>query len=108
MVGFPGSSGGSTGVSRRRKLFWFAHASNSVPSTVKCSSDTRPAAWASTRTSRKNASAMSPLEEAIAILGKGRRIPHGIVQAQADEPAKQQVVLELLDQQPLAPHRVEP
>ena len=30
-----------------------------------------------------------------------------LVQAQADEPAKQQVVLELLDQQPLAPHRIQ-
>ncbi len=48
------------------------------------------------------------VEEAIAVLGKGRRVPHGIVHAQPHEPTKQQVVLELFDQQPLAPHRVEP
>ena len=60
-VGFPGSSGGSLGAaSRLRKLFRLAHASNWVPSTVKCSSESRPAARAWARTASKNAAATSP------------------------------------------------
>ena len=47
--------------SRGRKLFWLAAASNKVPSTVKCSFDSRPASSAIASTSRKNAVAMSPV-----------------------------------------------
>ena len=42
MLGLPGSSGGALGWSFGWKLFWLAHASLSVPSTVKCSSDKSP------------------------------------------------------------------
>ena len=60
-VGCPGSSGGPLGsVSRHRKLFRLAQASNWVPSTVKCSSESRPAARAWARTASKNAAATSP------------------------------------------------
>jgi len=54
------SSEGGSVRSLGRKLLWLAHASSNVPSTVKCSSESKPAARASARTSRKNACAMSP------------------------------------------------
>ncbi len=47
------------------------------------------------------------IEQPVAILGERRRVPDPIVHRQADEPAKQQVVIELLHQQPLAADRVE-
>ena len=60
-VGFPGSSGGALGAaSRHRKLFRLAQASNCVPSTVKCSSESRPAARAWAWTASKKAAAPSP------------------------------------------------
>ena len=43
------------------KLLRLAHASSSVPSTVKCSSDSRPASRAWPDTASKNAPAMSPV-----------------------------------------------
>ena len=60
-VGLPGSSGGSlSAASTHRKLFRLAHASNCVPSTVKCSSESSPAARAWVWTASKNAAAISP------------------------------------------------
>ena len=47
------------------------------------------------------------LQQPRAILGERRRHPEVGVHRQADEPAKQQVVLELLDQHPLAADRVQ-
>ena len=59
--GIPGSSGGALGAaSRHRKLFRLAQASNCVPSTVKCSSESRPAARAWAWTASKKAAATSP------------------------------------------------
>lgn len=46
-------------------------------------------------------------EQPLPILGKGRRRPHGVVHRQAHKPAEQQVIFQLLDQQALAPHRIE-
>jgi hypothetical protein len=46
-------------------------------------------------------------QQPIAVLGKGRRIPHRIVDAQADEPAKQKVELDPLHQLPLRTDRIE-
>ena len=40
-------------------------------------------------------------QKAVAVLGKHRVVPHRIVHAQADKPTKQQVIVDLLDQQPL-------
>jgi hypothetical protein len=41
----------------------------------------------------QDVAALQPL----AVLGEGRGIPHRIVRRQSDEPAQQQVVVELLD-----------
>jgi ribonuclease BN (tRNA processing enzyme) len=57
-VGLSGSSGGGAGPSSmRRKLLRLAQASSKVPSTVKCSSESSPAAraWASRRKPRRSA-----------------------------------------------------
>ena len=42
----------------------------------------------------------------IAVLGEHRMVPHCIVHTQAHEPAKQEVVVNLLDQQSLRANRV--
>jgi hypothetical protein len=47
------------------------------------------------------------LEQPVTILGERGRVPHGIVHAQAHEPAKQQVVLELFHQQAFAANRIQ-
>ena len=47
------------------------------------------------------------VQQPIPILRERRRRPHRVVHAQPDEPAKQQVVIELLHQLPLAANRVE-
>jgi hypothetical protein len=44
-------------------------------------------------------------QQAIAVLRDHRMVPHRIVHAETHEPAEQQVVIDLLDQLPLAPHR---
>jgi len=41
------------------------------------------------------------VEQPVAVLAEGRVIPHRLVHRQADEPAKQQVEIDLLDQLPL-------
>ena len=46
-------------------------------------------------------------EQAIAILREHGGDPHGVIDAEADEPAEQQIVVELLHELALAPHRVE-
>ena len=84
-----------------------AHASISVPSTVKCSSDNSPAARACSNTAWKKLSAISPSSKPIAILREHRHVPDSIVHLEPHEPTEQQVVLELLHQHPLAANRVE-
>jgi hypothetical protein len=46
-------------------------------------------------------------QQPVAVLRKHRMVPHRVVHAQAHKPAEQQVVVDLLDQQPLRAHRVE-
>jgi hypothetical protein len=46
-------------------------------------------------------------EPPVAVLGEHGDVPHRIVDAEADEPAEQQIVVELLHQLPLGPHRIE-
>ena len=41
-------------------------------------------------------------QKPVPIFGEHRRHPHRLVHAQANEPSKQQVVLQLLDQHPFA------
>jgi hypothetical protein len=47
------------------------------------------------------------VEQPIAVLGKRGGRPHGVVHAEPHEPAKQQVVVQLLPQLPLTPDRVQ-
>jgi hypothetical protein len=47
------------------------------------------------------------LQEPLAVLGEHRHVPDRHIHRQSDEPAKQQIVVELLHQLPLGAHRVE-
>src|SRR5512133_1752423 len=78
-----------------------AHAWISVPSTEKCSSDSRPSMRASSRMAPKNLLAISPPNSRSRFLVKHRHVPHRIVDAETDEPAEQQTVVQLLHQLPL-------
>lgn len=46
-------------------------------------------------------------QQPVAVLGEHRCDPHRVVDAQCNEPAEQQVIIHLLHQLPLGPHRVE-
>src|SRR5947209_19631952 len=46
-------------------------------------------------------------QQTLAILGEDGHVPDPIVEVEPDKPAKQEVVVELLHQQPLAAHRVQ-
>ena len=81
-------------ASTHRKLFRLAQASNCVPSTVQCSSESSPAARAWAWTASKNAAATSP-DSSRSILGKRRGMPDRVIHIQPDEPPEQQVVVEL-------------
>ena len=108
MLGLPGSSGGGCGraVAFRLKLFCPAQASISVPSTVKCSSDSSCAPGPAPDLIEEGVRHI-PCKQALAVLAEGRGIPDRVSMFKPDEPAKQQVVVELLHQQPLAADRVE-
>ena len=47
------------------------------------------------------------LQQPVAVLGEGGGVPHRILDAQPDEPAEQQVVVDPLDQLPLRADRIE-
>jgi len=47
------------------------------------------------------------LDEPVAVLAEHRVVPHAVLDGQAHEPAEQQVVLNLLDELPLAAYAVE-
>jgi hypothetical protein len=47
------------------------------------------------------------LEQPVAILREGDRVPNRVIHLEPDEPPEQQVVLQLLNQQGLAAHRVQ-
>ena len=59
------------------------------------------------RRAGRSCRAMSCVQQPVAILREHRRRPDRLVHRQADEPAEQKVVVELLHQQPLAANRVE-
>jgi hypothetical protein len=71
------------------KLFIEAQASISVPST-----------------GGEKLRRYGPVKQAVAVLGKHRRVPNSIVDAQSHEPAKQQVSVEPLHQLPLGAHGI--
>ena len=47
------------------------------------------------------------LQQPVAVLGEYCGHPHRLIHVHAHEPAKQQIVVQLLHQQPLAPNRIE-
>ena len=73
----------------------------------RAGSRSRGAARLSDRVFSKKAPSDLLIEQPVAILGEYRGRPHRFVHRQPDEPAEQQVVIELLHQQPLAANRVE-
>ena len=81
-----------------------AQASSNVPSTVKCSSETKSSALATSSTQedqRRHVCGQQP----VPILAEDRRIPDRVIHVQADKPPEQQVVLQLLHQHPRAVNR---
>ena len=47
------------------------------------------------------------LQQPVAVLGEGCGIPHRVLDAEADKPAKQQIIVDPLDQLPLRADRLE-
>src|SRR5947199_2449572 len=47
------------------------------------------------------------VEPSVAVLAENRMVPYRSIDLQADEPAEQQIVVELFHEQSLPPHRVE-
>src|SRR4051812_6740702 len=79
----------------------------SVPSTEKCSRLTKPAAFACPTFRTKELPGHVVRDETIAILREHRRIEARLLHVHVEEPTKQKVVVALLAELPLAPHRVE-
>ena len=88
----------------RRKLFCYAQASISVPSTVKCSSESSRLRRACSTIIVKNSSATAPSSSRSRFFVNTVGCHTGSFAREADEPAEQQVVLQLLHQHPLAAH----
>ena len=47
------------------------------------------------------------LNQTLAVLGKYRHIPHRVVDVESHKPAEKKVVVQLLHQLPLRPHRIQ-
>ena len=90
-----------------RKLFIEAQASNSVPSTEKCSHDSSGLTSGAASTAWPELPRDVALQQPVAVLGEHRHVPDRRIHRQADEPAKQHVVGDLLHQLAFRPHRVE-
>ena len=99
--------GGSPLPSFGWKLFIEAQASISVPSTEKCSAESSGLTCGSTRIAGRNATGDIACQQPLAVLGEHRHVPHRRVHRQADEPAEQHVVGQLLHQLPLGADAVE-
>src|SRR4029077_8949323 len=84
-----------------------AHASISVPSTEKWSSDSSVLTRSWFSTAAMNLLAMSPAIRRSRFLVNTVTSHHHGIQRQPDKPPKQQIVAELLHQLPLRTHRVE-
>jgi hypothetical protein len=89
------------------KLFIDAQASISVPATEKWSVLSNRFTRECARTPLNSLAAMSPSKRPVAVLGKCRMIPRRIVDADPDEPAKQQIELQPLHQLSLRADRIE-
>jgi len=57
--------------------------------------------------SARNFRAMSALEQPIAVLREHRRHPYRLVHAEPDEPTIEKVIIELLNELPFRPDRIE-
>src|SRR5512146_3387065 len=97
--------GGAPEPSFARKLFRLAHAWISVPSTEKCSSESNPAMRASSSTAAKNLLAISPPNSRSRFLVN--TLTSHTFSSMPDEPAEQQIVIELFHQLPLRADGVE-
>ena len=97
-------SGGSFFSWKLRRL---AHASISVPSTVKCSSDSSCCCFGLRQHLIEKQFRDLPVQQSVPVLGEHRRVPHRLIHAQSHKPAEQQVVLQPLHQLPLAAHAVQ-
>ena len=84
-----------------------AQASISVPSTEKCSLDSSLRTCGRFSTAGHELARDIAVEQPVPVLAEHRRIPHRIVRREPDEPAEQQIVVELLHQLPFRAHRVE-
>jgi hypothetical protein len=107
--GFPGRSGVGVDApsSLRRKLLRLAQASSIVPSTVKCSSDIKPADSGRARTASKNAAATSPSSNRSRFFVNIVGDQIGSSSLRPMNQSKQDTVVDLLHQQPLAPNPIE-
>src|SRR5262249_54824185 len=99
--------GGSPEPSFGRKLFGLAQASSSVPSTEKCSLDNKRLTLSCESTAMRNLAATSPANNPVTVFGEGRGIPYRVLDAEPDKPAKQQIIVDPLDQLPFRADRVE-
>src|SRR5439155_11361738 len=103
--GAPLPSSPPTGGSFGLKLFIEAQASISVPSTEKCSLDSSRSIRGSQHSDQEPGRDLA-FEQPVAVLRKGRVIPHRIVDAEPDEPPEQQIELQPLHQLPLRSDRI--
>src|SRR5215467_469480 len=103
----PPPDGGPSLPSLGTKLFMLAQASISVPSTEKCSLESRPRTCGRFRTLLMNLRAISPSNRRSRFLQKTVASQNHVVHRQADEPAEQKIVFELLHQQAFRTHGIE-
>src|SRR5881396_2878582 len=83
-----------------------AHASMSVPSTEKCSRQ-KLAHLRQIENSGHELGGNIARKQPVAVLAEHRCIPHRIVRRQTHEPAEEQIIVELIDQQTLGAHTIE-
>ena len=78
-----------------------------MPSTEKCSSDEQRLDLGLRQHRAQKLGRDLALEQPVAVLGEHGHVPHRVVDAQPDEPAEQEVVVQLLHELPLGADRVE-
>ena len=107
--GLPGSSsvflGGSPSLGL--KLFRLAAASISAPSTVKCSSDSRPRRFRFQHHFVEQSLAHPMLQQPLPVLSEDAGIETGLHEVHAQKPAEEEIVIQLLAESPFTAHRVQ-
>ena len=89
------------------KLFIDAHASISVPSTEKCSLDSSRFTPRLGQNRAQEPGRDLAIQQPVAVLRKGRVVPHRIIDAEPDKPSEQQIELQPLHQLALRANRIE-